>query len=99
MIRTKRKDPRPGRLKGKSLEMLRLECYLRDSGRCVKCGKVVRLKPKGEYVYDPDGFEMAHIRNRRMFGDHLDNVRTECGLCHKIFHAYGPTMEKPCPVK
>lgn len=96
---SRRKDPRPGRLKGAALERLRLECYVRDMRRCVKCGKKVCFKPKGEYIYDPDGFEMAHIRNRRMFGDCLENVRTECGFCHKIFHAYGPTMEKPCKAK
>lgn len=38
MIR-KRTKPRPGRLRGVALEMLRMMCYDRDHGICQECGE------------------------------------------------------------
>lgn len=98
MIRTKRKDPRPGRLKGADLERLRLECYVRDRGYCVKCsGRVLYYEERFEG--DPEAYHMSHIRNKRMWGDVLSNVETTHARCHIQYHAYGPTMGKPCPPK
>jgi hypothetical protein len=93
MIRSRRTKPRPGRLKGLSLEALRLDCYLRDTGRCVKCDKRVHLFSR--FDGDPDAYDMAHRRNKRMWGDNLDNVQAECHACHITGHNGG----KPCPKK
>jgi hypothetical protein len=34
-----------------------------------------------------------------MWGDSLETTEVNCGKCHRRFHAYGPSMEKPCPPK
>jgi 5-methylcytosine-specific restriction endonuclease McrA len=44
-------------------------------------------------------FHMSHIKAKRMGGDFLDNVETLCGDCHRKYHNYGPSMEKPVPAK
>jgi hypothetical protein len=95
MIRP-RKKPRPGRLKGNNLIGLRIACYNRDKGRCRKCGAWTCMGLPHEH---PLSFHMAHIRNKRMHGDHIDQVQTECGDCHRTYHNYGPSMLKPCPAK
>jgi len=94
VIRSRRSKSRPGRLKGEALETLRLDCFLRDRGRCVKCGKVIHLFSR--FYGDPDAFDMAHKRNKRMWGDSLDNVESECHDCHMKSHNAGG---KPCPKK
>ena len=35
----------------------------------------------------------------RMGGDSLENVRTLCGKCHRLEHAYGKSGVKPCKAK
>ena len=94
--RQKRPKPRPGRLQGEDLEALRLACYERDNGLCVVCGKPVSLQLPQT---NPDSFHMAHKRGKRMWGDHIDQVQTECGSCHREYHNFGPTRTKPVPPK
>jgi 5-methylcytosine-specific restriction endonuclease McrA len=95
MIRP-RKEPRPARLKGKEMELLRVDCFLRDEGKCVKCGRRTYMGLPHEYT---NSFHMSHIKAKRMGGDSLENVETLCGDCHRKFHQFGPSMTKPCPPK
>lgn len=96
MIRP-RKKARPGRLRGYALKALRLACFMRDGGRCVTCRRPMHLEPR--FDGDPDAYDMAHKRNKRMHGDTLEQVEAKCHSCHMLIHRYGPTMEKPCPPK
>ncbi len=95
MIRP-RKKCRPGRLKGPELEELRRKCWLRDGEACRRCGIHT-------YFYAPqwesNSYHMSHIKAKRMGGDTLDNVETLCGACHRKFHLWGPSGEKPCKSK
>jgi hypothetical protein len=93
VIRSRRSKPRPGRLKGDDLTALRLACFMRDRGRCVVCEKRLHLDPR--FDGDPDAYDMAHKRNKRMHGDSLGNVEAQCHRCHMNYHA----GEKPCPAK
>jgi hypothetical protein len=95
-IRKVRSKPRRGRLKGQALLELRADCYRRDFGICQKCGRATDWDASQE---SDNAYHMAHRRGKRMWGDHLDQVEVECGACHRKFHAYGPTMEKPCKPK
>jgi hypothetical protein len=73
------------RLYGQDLEFLRRECYDRDEGRCqwvedgLKCNK---LLPFHGPVFLRA--HMAHIRNRRNYGDTIDNVRILCPHHHLV---------------
>lgn len=96
MIRSRRTKPRPGRLQGEDLQALRITCFERDKGNCQKCGKPTYMWLPQEY---PSSFHMAHIQGKRMYGDHLENVETNCGDCHRKYHNFGPSMEKPVPRK
>jgi hypothetical protein len=96
MIRSKRKKPRPGRLKGDDLTELRFACYERDKAICQRCGHMTFNRLPQEH---DESYHMAHRKGKRMFGDSLDNVQTECGACHRRYHVYGPSMEKPVPAK
>lgn len=86
---------KPIRLKGPALGMLRIDCFLRDEGKCQECGAALRL--------DGGGFnqmQMAHIRGRGAGGeDVLSNVRSLCLVCHGIEHSYGKSGLKPVPSK
>ena len=95
MIRPRSK-PRTGRLKEADLQALRAACWLRDKEACQRCGVHVLYFAPHWY---PNAFHMAHKRNKRMWGDTLENVQTECGSCHRQYHAQGPSMQKPCPPK
>ena len=95
-VKKARKKPRPGRLKGKDLEMLRHDCIYRDGGKCTNCGVFVYALLPHE---DNRSAHMAHIQAKRRGGDSLENVRTLCGKCHRTEHAYGPSFQKPCPPK
>ena len=73
------------RLYGADLTALRLECYWRDGGCCqweengMKCSKLLPV--------DGDIFtraHMAHIKNKRNYGDTLENVRILCYQHHMI---------------
>jgi 5-methylcytosine-specific restriction endonuclease McrA len=82
------------RLKGKALEALRLDCFRLDRWFCRECGRRVF-----SISYElPSSAHMAHIRNKRMWGDTLENVRTLCGDCHRKEHAYGKDLVKPVQV-
>lgn len=80
------------RLYGSALESLRLACFERDHGCCQwpECGK--RLPFDGHVMQRA---HMAHIRNKRMWGDTLDNVRILCPE-HHLVSEHNP---KPCPKK
>ena len=91
--------PKPGivRLKGKESDALRLACFMRDGGKCTGegCGKRVYLTAR----WREDQMHMAHIRNKRMYGDTLENVTTRCQDCHLIgMHnpKSVPPKETPC---
>lgn len=68
------------RLTGKDLAALRLECFERDGGKCVKCGKI--LLYEHPWIAHPFRYHMSHIRNKRMFGDVLSNVESLCAPDH-----------------
>lgn len=85
----------PTRLKGPKLHKLRDDCLRRDKGFCQKCG--MRVNPFAPHEYD-ESYHMSHIHGKRN-GDFLGNVECLCGYCHRLFHACGPSMEKPCPSK
>jgi len=95
MIRPRSK-PRPGRLKGDDLKNLRIQCFVRDRGVCQRCQISTFMWLDQTH---PRSFHMAHKRNKRMWGDTLENVQTECGACHRQYHAQGPSMQKPVPPK
>jgi 5-methylcytosine-specific restriction endonuclease McrA len=102
-IKRKRSKVRPGRLRGKALEQLRRDCFERDGYRCQATKSLFESWNFTVKCLRPVTWEtghMAHIRNKRMWGDTLDNVVTKCAECHiQIEHAYGPTRIKPCPAK
>ena len=95
-IKKARSKPRPGRLEGDDLEALRLACWERDKGHCQECGWLTVYDLPQEWS---TSYHMAHIQAKRRGGDSLANVRVLCGSCHRKSHAYGPSMEKPCPPK
>lgn len=71
------------RLEGATLGLLRLQCLQRDKGRCCECHALVSDDlPE----WHPLKYDMAHIRNKRMHGDTIDNVRTLCHGCHMKEH-------------
>jgi 5-methylcytosine-specific restriction endonuclease McrA len=69
---------------GKDMDKLRMDCWNRDDGRCQECSK--RLFWETSWEGHPDRYHMAHIRNKRMYGDTLQNVRALCGDCHRAEH-------------
>jgi len=79
-----RRLPRPGRLKGKDLKALRLACFERDRGLCITFGQPTLFGAPHEW---PNSFHMAHRRGKRMWGDHLGQVDTQCGACHRESHS------------
>ena len=102
-IPKKRPKARPGRLRGKALEALRIACLERDQMHCTWTDKKgVRCNAR---VFDdlpdwhPRKAHMAHIHAKRNGGDSLENVRLLCGHHHHIEHSYGKDGEKPCPAK
>jgi len=88
-LRTKRRKPREGRLRGAELQELRRQCYERDGGKCVECGVQLIYNPAHPLV--PNGYHMAHIRARSLGGpDHISNVRSKCSDCHiRVEHSGG----------
>ncbi len=83
-------------MEGVELDELRHQCWMRDKGICQRCKKPTYF---GLYQEHDDSFHMAHRRGKRMWGDSLEQVQTECGRCHRKWHLYGPTMKKPVPKK
>ena len=85
------------RLYGPDLEKLRDKCWERDRGICQKCG--IALYRDSRFDGDPQAYHMAHIRNKRMYGDTLENVRALCGCCHTGDRAEHNCGGKPLPRK
>ena len=81
--------PKPGivRLIGKGLAVLRRQCWERDKGICQVCGCPTYWMAR--FAGDPQAYDMAHIRVRRLGGDVIDNVRTLCHSCHQKSHNCG----------
>ena len=90
-IKPKRRTPRRHkfivRLTGIELFNLRFDCWLRDDFSCQSCGRIAYFRPR--YDGDPKAYDMAHIRNKRMYGDTLENVKTLCHECHMREHTEG----------
>jgi hypothetical protein len=59
----------------------------------MNCGVALNLTQPPEH---PQSYHMAHIRNKRMWGDSIENVKALCGSCHRDSHNAGG---KPCPPK
>jgi 5-methylcytosine-specific restriction endonuclease McrA len=107
-IRSRRRKPGPGRLKGEALEALRRACFERDG---YQCQQVLREEPMPGFEADLvsvfrcwkrvtwESGHMAHIVSRGRGGkDELSNVKTKCAECHiGIEHSYGPSGRKPVP--
>jgi 5-methylcytosine-specific restriction endonuclease McrA len=64
---------------------LRLACWERDQGICQVCG--VSTFWEARFDGDPQAYHMAHIRNKRNYGDTLDNVQCLCARDHMREHA------------
>ena len=98
MIRPRSK-PRPGRLKGHDMAVLRAQVFERDGYRCQ------HVKRVGSEIYHCwnrvtwETGHLAHIQVKRMGGDTLANTFASCADCHRKYHAYGPSLTKPCPRK
>lgn len=95
-ICSRRKKPRPGRLDADGMARLRAQVFERDNATCKRCGRRVFYAVLQER---DDSFHLAHRRNKRMWGDTLENTQCECGSCHRTYHRNGPSMEKPVPKK
>lgn len=95
-VRKRRSKPRPGRLKDADLKLLRATCFVRDNFTCQYCA--AKVDPFLPHLADTSA-HMAHIHAKRRGGDSLENVRTLCGKCHRLEHAYGKSGVKPCPAK
>jgi hypothetical protein len=78
------------RLSGAAMDELRMACWTRDKGCCVCCGRPALL---GLPDYHPDKYDMAHKRNKRMYGDLLSNVETMRHECHMRTHTEGREKE------
>lgn len=89
MVPARRAKPRTHklviRLTGDALKRLRLDCWMRDLGRCKQCRRKVFFEAR--FDGDPLAYHMAHIRSRGASGnDLLENVRTLCAECHREEH-------------
>ena len=62
------------RLYGEALTELRWEAFRRSEGRC----EMQRFGQRCNYPITFENSEMAHVRNRRMYGDVIDNVLMSC---------------------
>ena len=70
------------RLTGDDINELRDKCFDRDGGECVNCHRTLVRHPR--YIFQPDAYHMSHKRNKRMWGDTLDNVDSRCTNCHLV---------------
>lgn len=75
------KEPLVVRLKGNAMKKFRFEVFMRDNKRCVICGCLVSFSGKDQ-VLPP--MHLAHRRNKRMWGDTLENCITTCSSSHLI---------------
>lgn len=67
---------------GKDLDQLRDDCFDRDGGECVNCHRTLVRHP--DSIFQPNAFHMSHIRNKRMYGDVIENVESRCPNCHLV---------------
>ena len=101
-IRKKRSKPRRGRLKGDDMTALRKYVFIRDK---FHCQHVLRRDESGEPIVicgkevTWETGHLAHIQARRRGGDSPENTYCCCAEHHLLYHAYGLSMEKPCPPK
>lgn len=88
--------PKPGivRLTGPKLVALRIFVFMRDRGRCTKCGRRIALTEE-DATWQMPVMHLAHIRNKRNHGDTKENTRARCPDCHLV----GDHNPKPCPPK
>ena len=84
------------RLFGEDMKRLRRAVFVRSGGRC----EMDRDGRRCEYPITWSNFELAHIRNRRMYGDTLENTLASCKQrsdgepgCHVLSHNAGG---RPC---
>ena len=81
------------RLTGKSLEVLRRECFDRDGWICQDC----RIKVNDNPIDFYSKADMAHIQSRGAGGsDVLNNVKTLCHFCHMKEHNCGGRPLSQC---
>ena len=87
------------RLYGKDMEALRWQAYERSGAHC----EMQRDGQRCNYPIHSLNMELAHVRNKRMYGDTLDNVLCSCKMradgepgCHALSHNAGG---HPCPKK
>ena len=77
----------------------RAQVFERDGYRCQ------HVKRVGSEIYHCwnrvtwETGHLAHIQVKRMGGDTLANTFASCADCHRKYHAYGPSLTKPCPRK
>jgi len=107
-IRSRRRKPGPGRLKGEALEALRRACFERDG---YQCQQVLREEPMPGFEADLvsvfrcwkrvtwESGHMAHIVSRGRGGkDELSNVKNE--MCASAISGSntptGPAVGNPC---
>ena len=95
-IRKSRAEVRPGRLKGKDMQMLRVDTFASAKAHCQICGRPIIFDAPREW---DNSYHMAHIGAKRRYGDSRANTRAECGKCHRAYHDYGPSRVKPVPKK
>lgn len=108
-VKKVRAKPRPGRLKGKALTALRESVFERDGFRCQHLlpahitdhGQVIsELWEPCNLLLTSRTAHLAHIRNKRMWGDSMENCTTKCAEHHLVNeHSYGPSGIKPVPPK
>ena len=75
------------RLYGAALTALRRERWELDKGICEDCGASTFWEPR--FAGDPLAYDMAHRRNKRMYGDTLENTKTLCHRSHMEEHQHG----------
>lgn len=78
------------------MDELRQDAFDRDNGQCIECRQFVIFDAPTE---QDNSMHLAHRRGKRMWGDHINQVDTQCGRCHRLEHAYGKSRIKPCPPK
>lgn len=64
------------------MRVLRFKVFIRDGQRCVKCK--VKLSFEDPPKFGMPVMHLSHIRNKRMWGDTLENTEARCGECHLI---------------
>jgi hypothetical protein len=79
------------RLYGDDLEALRRKCWSRDESRCQWPGCGVWCLWASGY---PNSGHMSHIRNKRMYGDTLENVKLLC-IEHHLVNTHNPKSVPP----